>query len=250
MSDWRADDWETLGRADPYYGVLSDPKFHAGALNDAARAEFFASGESEVQATLATARDLLGRRELRLNRVLDFGCGVGRLTIPLARAATRVLGVDASAGMIDEARRNCAAFGVSNADFLHSAAGVDAVDGHFDFVHSYIVLQHIPPEIGYPIIDGLVARVAPDGVGMLHFTFARRASALRRLAQKLRRSSRFVHRAANVAQGSPAAAPLIAMFEYDIGRVLATVQGAGFERIGGRLTDHGGHLGIVLFFAR
>lgn len=38
-------------------------------------------------------------------RVLDFGCGIGRLAIALADEAAMVLGLDLSAGMIEQARR-------------------------------------------------------------------------------------------------------------------------------------------------
>ena len=38
-------------------------------------------------------------------RVLDVGCGTGHLTAQIAAAGTEVVGIDASAAMIDEARR-------------------------------------------------------------------------------------------------------------------------------------------------
>jgi len=41
----------------------------------------------------------------RGRRVLDFGCGIGRLAIALAGEAADVLGLDVSAGMVAEARR-------------------------------------------------------------------------------------------------------------------------------------------------
>ena len=39
-------------------------------------------------------------------RILDVGCGTGQLTEEIARAGARVSGVDSSANMIEEARRN------------------------------------------------------------------------------------------------------------------------------------------------
>ena len=47
--------------------------------------------------------DALGLR--RGDRVFDQGCGVGRVALPLARLGAAVVGVDASAPYIDEARR-------------------------------------------------------------------------------------------------------------------------------------------------
>src|SRR6266550_2767999 len=93
-TDWRIREWETFGRLDPYYGVLAQPQFRSAAIDESSRAAFFEDGEREVRETLATMRQLVGR-DLRIGRALDFGCGVGRLTIPLARACATIVGVDA-----------------------------------------------------------------------------------------------------------------------------------------------------------
>ncbi len=56
----------------------------------------------------------LGRRDLpfwrrlataRGGRVLELGCGTGRVLVPLARAGVRIVGVDRSAAMLARARR-------------------------------------------------------------------------------------------------------------------------------------------------
>ena len=56
----------------------------------------------------------LGRRDLPFwrnlartagGRVLELGCGTGRLTIPLGRAGVQVVGIDRSTPMLDRARR-------------------------------------------------------------------------------------------------------------------------------------------------
>jgi 2-polyprenyl-3-methyl-5-hydroxy-6-metoxy-1,4-benzoquinol methylase len=248
-TDWRIREWEEFGRLDPYYGVLAQPQFHSASIDESSRAAFFEDGEREVRATLATMRQLVGG-DLRIRRALDFGCGVGRLTIPLARSCATVVGVDASPAMLDEARRNCLRAGVSNVEFAASRPRLAGIAGPFDFVHSYIVFQHIPTAIGYELVDAMLARLAPDGGGMLHFTYARNATLLRRAIHRARRSSRLAHRFMNLLQGRSFAAPLMAMFEYDIGRILAMLHANRRERIAARLTDHGGHLGVMLFFAR
>lgn len=249
MTDWRTEEWEAFGRADPYFGVLAQPQFHSATIDEASRALFFDRGEAEVRETLTVLRQLAGA-DFRTGRALDFGCGVGRLTIPLARACTAVVGVDASAAMLEEARLNCQRADVSNVEFALSRPQLAGVDGPFDFVHSYIVFQHIPTPLGYELVDAILRRLAPGGGGMLHFTYARNAPLLRRSIHKLRRASRLVHRCMNLAQGRPFAAPLMAMFEYDIGRVLEILHAYHCDRIAARLTDHGGHLGVMLFFVQ
>ena len=50
-------------------------------------------------------------------RVLDLYCGIGNFTLPLARRAGTVLGVEGEAAMVARARRNAEANGISNASF-------------------------------------------------------------------------------------------------------------------------------------
>ncbi len=40
--------WEAYGRQEPYFGVLTRERFLRRNLDEAARAEFFASGERHV----------------------------------------------------------------------------------------------------------------------------------------------------------------------------------------------------------
>ena len=67
-------------------------------------------------------------------RVLDLGCGIGRLLPALAEGAALVVGLDVSAGMLGEARRRCS--GLTNLALVQST-GRDLGpfgDGAFDLV--------------------------------------------------------------------------------------------------------------------
>lgn len=54
------------------------------------------------------------------HRVLDLFCGLGNFTLPLARTAAAVVGVEAEAGLVARARENAARNGLGNAQF-HAA---------------------------------------------------------------------------------------------------------------------------------
>ena len=54
------------------------------------------------------------------DRVLDLFCGLGNFTLPLARSAREVVGVEGDAGLVQRARENAAHNGLSNAQF-HAA---------------------------------------------------------------------------------------------------------------------------------
>jgi len=52
------------------------------------------------------------------DRVLDLFCGLGNFTLPLARRAGQVLGVEGDAGLVDRARANARRNAIANAEFL------------------------------------------------------------------------------------------------------------------------------------
>ncbi|HRE02937.1 MAG TPA: methyltransferase domain-containing protein [Ilumatobacteraceae bacterium] len=78
--------------------------------------------------------------------VLDVGCGPGTITIDIAQrvAPARVVGIDAAPGVIEVARANAAAAGVTNVSFdVGDCYALDAADGTFGIVHAHQTLQHL-----------------------------------------------------------------------------------------------------------
>ena len=80
-------------------------------------------------------------------RLLDFGCGLGTISMGLARAVRpgEVHGVDMAESEIELARRLAQAGGYDNATF-HVADVTDLPfdDEFFDVAHCHQVLQHVP----------------------------------------------------------------------------------------------------------
>lgn len=152
-----ARNWEALGDSDPMFGVLSDPSKHGGKWNPD---EFFASGRAHVDKLLRTLRD--ARATFTPGSCLDFGCGVGRLTVPLSEAFQHTIGIDVARPMIEAALRHRPAgarcdFVVNQHPDLRQFAA-----GSFDVVHSCLVLQHIPPDVS-PLYIAEFFRVAKPG---------------------------------------------------------------------------------------
>lgn len=242
-------EWERFGREDPYFGVITDDRFHASTLDADARSAFFQSGEDHV-AHVVRQLDRHVQPVERFERALDFGCGVGRLVIPLAARAEHVTGVDVSDSMLVEARRNCAALGVDNVSLVRTDDSLSAVQGTFDFVHSFIVLQHIAPRRGLAIIQRLVDLVAPDGVAMLHLAYAR--------SYRVKRSKAFlvehVPYLANLVSAARGTGfrrpPVMHMSPYPLNDVLEIIQTAGVRTMHVEFADHDGELGVLLYFRR
>jgi SAM-dependent methyltransferase len=239
-------DWQRLGETDPYFAVLTAPQYH-GQLSGADREAFFASGEAHVAHVLAIIRDRLDPT-FAPDRALDFGCGVGRIVIPLAERCREVTGVDVSHAMLAEARKNCDAAGAANVQLLPSDDRLTAVTGEFDFVHSYIVLQHIPVRRGERIVGELVNRLAPNGIGIFHITYARApVTSLRRLVYWARTQIPGGQWAFNIARGRPARDSLMQMNRYSVTRLLDILWRGGCSEVHVRFSDHGGYRGVLLF---
>lgn len=164
-----AREWERFGREDPYFGVLSQEEYRRKNLDETARARFFDSGESHTAWVLERIRDRMDA-EFYPRKVLDYGCGVGRVLIGFAKESERALGVDVSRSMLAEARRNAEARGLTNVDLAEPPSlASEAPD--FDLVHCGMVLQHIPRREGLRILDRLLGLVSPGGVAVVQVPF-------------------------------------------------------------------------------
>ena len=150
--------WQTLGRDDPLWAILTEPDRRRGRWDLEA---FLATGEVDV-----ARYDLLLREAGHSGSfasVLDFGCGVGRLSLAWGRRADAVTGVDIAAAMIDRGREIIAA--EPNVRLLVND-GVDLrqfPDGTFDLAFSHICLQHMPWLLAAGYIEEFGRVTAPGG---------------------------------------------------------------------------------------
>jgi SAM-dependent methyltransferase len=249
MTDRHAKDWEELARREPYFAVLTNEGFLGVEGNSVATTAFFDTGESDIAELLGAITSLLGQ-EVPLTSSLDFGCGVGRLTIPLARRAGRVFACDVAPTMLAHARKNVEDAELQNVTFIGSDELAGLSPGQFDFVCSLLVLQHVPPAVGYPLIRTLLNLLAPGGIAALHITFERPGGRLRRFARWIRGRSRFVHTVASVVRKDSLRLPYMQMNEYDERVVYGDADSAGAQIIGRFPTHHGDTNGAVLIMQR
>jgi SAM-dependent methyltransferase len=149
-------DWNALAKLDPLWTILSDPQKKFGGWKPE---EFFATGEEEAKRVLAMC-DSHGLK-VSYGRLLDFGCGVGRMTRAFSSHFTSCTGIDVSENMVSLAR-------VYNrerphCDFVSSQSTVlPFSDGSFDFVFSVLVLQHLPTRTMILGFIGEFIRVAKE----------------------------------------------------------------------------------------
>jgi SAM-dependent methyltransferase len=152
--------WDVLGKEDPFWAILTagDKKDNKWDLG-----EFFASGDREITELMQYLSSV--GVECARGRALDFGCGVGRLTQPLATYFTKVIGIDIAPSMIAQAqaldRKGRCQF------MLNERADLSLFpDGEFDFIYSNIVLQHMRPVYSTAYIREFSRVLAPGGVAV------------------------------------------------------------------------------------
>jgi len=94
--------------------------------------------------------------------VLDLFCGLGNFTLPLARRAARVVGVEGDAALIERARGNARRNGLGNAEFhvADLAAAPAATAPWRQGPYTHVLLD--PPRLGARAVLETVAALAPQ----------------------------------------------------------------------------------------
>lgn len=245
------DEWEAWGQRDPYFGVLTHDRFRADVLDENAKADFFASGEADIAGALSIVHRHIDST-FAPRRAVDFGCGVGRLLVPLAQRCDEVVGVDVSSSMLAEARRNCEERGITNAKFVESDDALTQLSGTFDFVHSMIVFQHIPSRRAAAIFKSLVDHLADGGVGAVHVVYGERRPEVQdrqaiasEVAKRLRATPVW-----QIARKRLRNDPEIQMNAIDLNRIFATLDSADVSSSHVTFRQHGQYLAATIYFQR
>ncbi|HEY3951159.1 class I SAM-dependent methyltransferase [Phenylobacterium sp.] len=224
-------DWREIGASNPYWGVISQPQFEKDSLTAEAVEDFYKTGRDQIDEIARDLGWLAGRTPS--GRALDFGCGLGRLTEAMTRFADPVIGYDISPAMLELARARGG--GVTYVDELP--------DGPFDWINSFIVFQHIPPERGLALLRQLMERLSADGMISLHVT-AWRDPRLEPGAAKGVKGLLLALRRWRSARRLPAGH--IHMFDYDLSAVIRILNEADILDLRLMSTNHSGHHGVSI----
>lgn len=156
--------WTRLGQERPHWSVLSNPLYE-GEVSPEAEEQFYRTGANElaeVEALLTRA----GHAFAHFSNMVEYGCGLGRMTLQFARVVPRVSGLDISTTHLDLAAATAAQTGVENVAFKTASLPDFGMSDGFDFWYSRIVLQHNPPPLIKAILSRALSMLRPGGVAI------------------------------------------------------------------------------------
>lgn len=77
-------------------------------------------------------------------RMMDYGCGTGMCSIPLAHRASSLLAVDVSSGMLAKLREKADALALANVETLQHDLAAQPLEGReFDVIITAMTLHHV-----------------------------------------------------------------------------------------------------------
>src|ERR1035438_7004474 len=149
----------TLAALDPLWTILSDPEKKFGKWDPK---DFFSTGAQEAERVLSICK--ANGINVSYGKLLDFGCGVGRMTRGFATYFSSCVGIDVSEKMVHLAKEFDTQ--LSRCEFVTSETQVlPFADKSFDFIFTVLVLQHLPEKRTILNYIAEFVRVAkPNGV--------------------------------------------------------------------------------------
>ena len=154
--------WTRLGEEKPHWSVISADRFLPENICEY-RTLFYESGAHEVDLIMNILQGN-GIDAASIRSVVEYGCGVGRVTPHLAAKFPRVAAIDISDSHLVMARQACA--GRPGIGFKIARMPEFGMAEPFDLWFSYIVLQHNPPPIIARILTRAFTMLARGGVAI------------------------------------------------------------------------------------
>ena len=148
----------------PHFSVLTNPAFLPENLEQSIDA-FWTSGQKEAE-VVQRVLDRFGFGALETKRCVEYGCGVGRVTMPLTKLFREVVSYDISRAHLDLAEVRGRELGVTNLVLRLVTGDELPVVETCDFFYSRIVFQHNPPPLIGELVRMALAALTVGGVAL------------------------------------------------------------------------------------
>jgi len=239
--------WDRFAAREPLFAVLPHPNFLKKNLTPAREADFFRSGQEHINHVFQVIKERLDP-DFCPRAALEFGCGPGRMAVPLSGRVPDVTAVDISPAMLDAAAAAAGRNGRTNIVFRTLAAFLDGRDS-YDFIHAYLVFQHIRPAGGLGHLRKLLRRLNEGGIGVFQFAYRRTMTRPATLFRRLRSTIPGMNAAANILRGRPRTDPFLDPKIYDLSEIFPLFHEAGCSRPQAEFARHS-DLDVVLLYAQ
>ena len=130
-------DWDERAKA--------NAKWFIHSVEDQSNNQFWESGKKACDIMIANKSEIIFKNNFGKNMtVLEIGCGIGRLLVPMSKIFGEVIGIDVSSEMIKLANKeislihNCKVFQNNGTNLIN------ILDDSIDFCYSVATFQHIP----------------------------------------------------------------------------------------------------------
>ena len=158
--------WEHLGNTDAHWSVVTQPQYKKDNFSSNKEA-FFDSGRQNVELILATLR----RYEINTNSLkncIEFGCGVGRMSMYLSPLVDKLYAYDISAPHLNHLRELVKERELSNVMPLQLMQLEDLqAHSQINLVVSLITLQHNTPPLIVYFLKSLLKTLSRKGVAVI-----------------------------------------------------------------------------------
>ena len=146
--------WNNFAKTNPYYYI--DTNFKGESF------EFWQRGIQQADLIMKNITKTLPQ-----NTVLDFGCGLGRVLLPMSKYFTTSIGVDVSSEMIKLLNQHA----VNQKCTVKSYLTTENWQQHqYDLIYSVLTFQHIE---NFELIKNYIQQIAKNlnkgGIAYLHF---------------------------------------------------------------------------------
>ena len=146
-------EWNERTKMNPLFVIATD---HSETEED-----FWNSGIDECNDILAISTEryqkIIENKETSKMNILEIGCGIGRILIPMRKIFGNATGIDISSEMVQLGQKYVS--DIPNCNIVENN-GTDLAefsDNSFDFCYSFIVFQHIPEK---QIVENYIKEVS------------------------------------------------------------------------------------------
>ena len=157
--------WRNFGNVSPHWSVLTQEHYKPHHIQNS-ESRFYDTGKHDFNffQSILNKHD----RTFKDKVILDFGCGVGRLTKPCSEVSDKVYGMDSSEPHLQIARNTAP---TANFFLVNGYKTLPKLPKNPNIIFSWMVLQHVRPKLIEVYVAHLLKILSHGGIALLHVPY-------------------------------------------------------------------------------